>query len=152
MRFKSLVLTTLVLLSCSDPAGPRDLSIVIAASAASLRPGEHLTVTVSVLNTSSRVHAIQTNSCPRPFDVFDPAGNEVAPMDQLCSASLQITTLDPGDTYTFTSAWTGETTSFSSGTTVRQPVPPGTYTLRGTVTAGGLGVLEGGLAQVVILP
>jgi hypothetical protein len=152
MKNRYLILAAVLAAGCSDPSSPPDLSIVVVASASSLHAGERLTVNVTVLNTGTREHTITVNGCPAPFSVFDQEGNAVTPTSQICTADLRLQTLGPGDSYSFTSDWTGETSTLSNGTWIRQPVAPGTYSLRGQITAFGLGQLTGGLAQVVVLP
>jgi hypothetical protein len=151
MRIRSVVVASLVALGCSDPAGPGDLSIVVASSASAVHAGDKVTVTVTVLNTGSRGHVLTVTGCPKPFHVFAPDGNRVIP-GEICSSPPGILTLERGDSYSFTFDWTAETTTFSGGTTVKHPLAPGRYALRGAVVANEFGLLVGGLTSVDVLP
>jgi hypothetical protein len=89
--------------------------------------------------------------CPQPFHVFASDGDRIVP-EEICSAPARILTLERGDTYSVTFEWTAETTTFSDGTAVRQPLAPGRYALRGAVVSSEYGVLVGGLTSVDVLP
>ena len=140
MQMKKLILVggLMTLLGCSDAASPRDLAIAVTPGRSLVKPGDTLTVTVTAMNIGSRALTITSSGCPRPFQVFGPENQPVMPTD-ICSAVAVRYRLEPGDSQTFQYVW---------GT----PLSPGSYLLRGAITADEFGPVEAGSAQIYIGP
>jgi hypothetical protein len=137
-------------LGCSDSTSP-NLSITVGTSAGTIRSGDPLTVTVTVLNLGSKSYTIHANGCPVPFKIFDSEGN-IARLDQICTTELKLAELMPGDSYTFTSTWRGQRQVLVDGSYVETPLTTGNYTIRGEITSSDRGVITGGTANVYVLP
>jgi hypothetical protein len=147
------VLPLLLAIACSDHTGPGELSISIATNAATLKAGETLDVTVTVLNLTGSAQTIITNGCPRPFEVRNSEAELVGPGGEVCLAYRLTQTIQPGDTYTFPFKWNGDSRSFPEGATpVSTNLPTGKYFLRGVVPLDAGGTVVGGGVEVWIVP
>ena len=143
------LLAVLAAIGCSDPSRPGDLSLSIATNAATLKAGETLDVTVTVLNLASSPRTIITNGCPRPFEVRDTEGDLVGPGGEVCALSRATRALQPGDTYTFSFKWNGDKRS-GGADPVFESLPTGRYYLRGVVPLDAGGTVVGGEVELWI--
>jgi hypothetical protein len=144
MRKLFLCAGLMTLVGCAESTKPGDLAISITPSAPTLKAGDTLLVTVTVVNISDRDYSVSAKGCPSPFQALDKNGVPVATASEVCTAEVRNTVLEPGGSYTYQSFWTAETVE-------RVALPPGDYLLRSRVLAGELGVLDGALVRVRIV-
>jgi hypothetical protein len=134
---------------CSDAASPGDLAISISTTASVVKPGEAIGVNVTVANVGDREHTFESGGCPAMFRVYELEGSTVR-RDEICSAVSRPVRLVPGDSYTVHYTWTAEKVSYTGGSMVRTPLPPGEYTFRGEVLTGEFGVVSAGMTRIYI--
>ena len=148
IRNHLLLFAACVLVGCSDSTSPGDIAVTITPSASIMRAGDTLHLNVIVANVGDRAYVLTSAGCPRPFRVYDPAGEIVAIQD-ICSLAGLSRTLEPGDSHTYHFTWTGENVGPNGA---RSPLPAGPYGLRGYVGVADLGIIEAGGTNVYILP
>jgi hypothetical protein len=151
MRKLLLAASLVSLLGCADAASPGDLAISVTLNRASMRPGDTLGVSVTVLNVGDRPYTLNEAECGGPFEIMGPNGDRVA-SDQFCAGTGMALSLERGQSYTFQFAWPGETSRYTGGKFVKTPVDPGSYAIRGKVKIQELGVIVGGGLLIYIGP
>lgn len=115
---------------CYSLNEPEWLRVNVVTSAAKLKAGEAINVTVTVTNKSSRDRTINAHGCPRPFAPRNSAGELFGTEDYVCTAVSITKTLHPGESFVFNTSWSGRRATGASGQL--EPLPPGIYTLEGT--------------------
>ena len=151
MQIRHLLLSAGVaaLLGCSDAANPGDIAVSVTTTASQIKAGESVGVNVTVTNVGDREHTFEAGGCPAMFRVHELEGSTVR-RDEICSAVSRPVRLVPGDSYTVHYTWTAEKVSYTGGSVVRTPLPPGEYTFRGEVLTGEFGVISAGMTRVYI--
>jgi hypothetical protein len=147
IRFIYGAVITACVLACGSSVGVGDtnsvasrtvgdsLSLDVAVSSATMRPGDTAQVTVRVTNLRPRDVVLNFGSgCQVMFAVEDSAGSSVGP-EWLCSAVLTSLRLAPGASSTRTIPW--ETVTFSYQPTTRHPLPAGTYRVYAELEVAG---------------
>ncbi len=136
-----LLVGAVLLAGCGAPStSPSDdLAVSAAVAPAAVRASDTVTVRVAVTNRGRQPRTINVGVCIPPFVVTDQRGAVAGPTPAtLCSASLSLKDLAPGEEFVFTLPW-------------RAVVVPGVYALRGRVFAQG-GVAESRPASVSVTP
>ncbi|MES2521569.1 MAG: hypothetical protein V4617_02640 [Gemmatimonadota bacterium] len=136
MRARTLLgmLAALATLGCSnDPVSPADPLVFTAAlSRSAIRPGDTLTVIVTVTNTSTRTALVNPKACPSLFEVLY-QGSSVAPGPQICTMEgYPPIRIAPGASHVFRFPWDTRTNVAST----RVTLPPGDYTVRARFAGG----------------
>ena len=117
------------IVGCSSTTEPKsELRVTTTVNASTLRTGDSVLVTVTVLNAAAKTDTINANPCPVAFSVETAAGVLVGPPAETCDGSYVIKELKSGQSYVTSSWWKGDGyTATASGV---QPLPAGRYTIR----------------------
>ena len=135
--------------SATEPDG--DLSVATAVAPTTFRPGDLVTVTVTVTNSGSRTRSVLADACEDPFTLTAADGTVLPPAPRVCTLDVKAPReVAPGGSVAITRGWRGDVGS-TTGSLGATPAP-GTYTVRGFArTTDGATVVSNAPVQVQIL-
>jgi hypothetical protein len=131
----SLLVAVLAAAGCGDSStGPEgDLTATAAVVPTTFRPGDAVTVTVTVTNAGARTRSVLADPCDDPFTVTAADGTVLPPAPRVCSLEVRVPReVAPGASVAITRDWRGDIGTTSGGA-LGATIGPGTYALRGVV-------------------
>jgi hypothetical protein len=126
------------------------VDVEIVANPVEATTGEALALSVTTTNRSKRSLVVNAGTCPQPFEVLDDGQRVVGPEHPICLLIARMVTLDPGESMTLSSTWTG--LGRAGGLDDPVPLAAGEYYLRGRVSVRSLGAAHSELLRVRIVP
>lgn len=138
LRCRTLVAAlALPLLACGAPTVPDGgLQVTLTVDRMVLPAGDTAQVTVVATNRAAHPVTINAGACPEAFVVLDARGAIAGPASRVCTASLVLRELAPGEAHAFHYAWALDG---AGGTgSAAHPLPAGVYEPRGRVVGEGL--------------
>jgi hypothetical protein len=137
--------------SCGTETGPSDLvDVEIAADPTEASFGESIMISVTTTNRSLRRVVVNGGTCPQPFEVLDDERLVVGPEHLICLLVATMVTLDPGESMTLSSTWSG--LGRSGGLDDPMPLAPGEYSLRGRTSLRSYGTAYSEPLRVRVMP
>jgi len=131
-RCRAFAVLTFPLIACSEPTvSDRSVDVTLTVDRTVLHAGQTASVAVAATNRGTRSVTINSGGCPAAFVVIKPDGTVAVPGPQVCALVLSVRELAPGETYVFQHTWRLD--AAVPGEITSQPLPSGSYVLRGRV-------------------
>lgn len=122
---------------------PSPFAVSIMPSAAAVRSGDSLHITVTVQNAGRERRTVEaTSGCFTDYELLDMAGQVVTRSGQVCAAVMSRRELAPGEAMSESFVWV-------PGGRGMPAVPPGSYRLRGLLLQRGDTLISPLVALVV---
>lgn len=133
LRFRPLLVASLVLAACSDVAGIDRLLITVTVTPDRIAPGDTASIVVRFTNPTPTPLEMPVIPCLSPFEIANAqgelvAGNEVVP----CLAHAPPPeVLKPFQSVQRHAMWTGYQRRFNGASWITEPATPGVYRVYG---------------------
>lgn len=121
-----------------------DVRVEVSVSPREFVPGDTVHITITASNPTDRVLNVSGSGCAQSFSVEAAGGEPVGPRF-VCALEFVERSLQPGEVLQDTFEWTGE--RYDSSRRVYDPLPAGTYRVRGYFETA-----RSGAAELTLLP
>jgi hypothetical protein len=145
---QSLGVAVACFVAACDSTDPARVSVATSANPSSVQASEMTTVTVSMINLSSRTIQVPApNHCAHFFSIVD-ENERRAELEPLVCALVFVAPIElgPGETVTYARPWLP-----SSATIDGEPLPAGAYMIQ-PVKVADISIAAGQFGQLIIEP